>query len=101
MSNKTEVVEKIKQIGVLPVIRANTEREARQVIDAVKRGGITTIEVTMTVPNAVGLIKKLAKDYGDEVLIGAGTVLDAETAARSIAAGAKFIISPALNLDTI
>jgi len=55
----------------------------------------------MTVPNAVVLIKKLAKDYGDEVLIGAGTVLDAETAARSIAAGAKFIISPALNLDTI
>jgi 2-dehydro-3-deoxyphosphogluconate aldolase/(4S)-4-hydroxy-2-oxoglutarate aldolase len=99
--NKAEVIEKIKEIGVLPVIRANSEAEARQVVEAVKNGGITTIEVTMTVPNAVELIENLAKDYGDEILIGAGTVLDAETAAKCIKAGAKFIISPALNLETI
>jgi 2-dehydro-3-deoxyphosphogluconate aldolase/(4S)-4-hydroxy-2-oxoglutarate aldolase len=101
MSNKAEVIEKIKQIGVLPVIRANTPQEARRVIDAVKKGGITTIEVTMTVPDAVALIENLARDYGEEILIGAGTVLTAETAARCIEAGARFIISPALNLDTI
>lgn len=102
MSNsKVEVIEKIKQIGVLPVIRANTELEARQIIDAVKLGGITTIEVTMTVPNAISLIENLAKDYGDELLIGAGTVLTDEIAAQCIKAGAKFIISPALNLKTI
>ncbi len=102
MSNsKAEVIEKIKQIGVLPVIRANTEWEARQIIDAVKLGGITTIEVTMTVPNAISLIENLAKDYGDELLIGAGTVLTEEIAAQCIKAGAKFIISPALNLKTI
>ncbi len=102
MSNsKAEVIERIKQIGVLPVIRANTQQEARQVVDAVKLGGITTIEVTMTVPNAISLIENLAKDYGDELLIGAGTVLTEEIAAQCIKAGAKFIISPALNLKTI
>jgi 2-dehydro-3-deoxyphosphogluconate aldolase / (4S)-4-hydroxy-2-oxoglutarate aldolase len=100
-NNKIEVIEKIKQIGVLPVIRANSEREARQVIDAVQKGGITTVEVTMTVPNAVSLIETLAKDYGDALLIGAGTVLTKEIAAQCIEAGAKFIISPALNLGTI
>lgn len=99
--NKAEVIGKIKEIGVLPVIRADSEREARQVIEAVKAGGISTIEVTMTVPNAVSLIENLAADYGDEILIGAGTVLDAQTAADCINAGAKFIISPALNLETI
>ena len=99
--NKAEVIEKIKEIGVLPVIRAKSADEAKQVVEAVKRGGITTIEVTMTVPNAVELIKNLAGEYGDEILIGAGTILDAETAAQCIAAGAKFIISPALNLETI
>lgn len=99
--NKAEVIEKIKQIGVLPVIRANSDEEARQVVDAVQLGGITTIEITMTVPNAVDLIKNLANDFGGEILIGAGTVLDAETAAKCVEAGAKFIISPALNLKTI
>ena len=100
-NNKTEVIEKIKQIGVLPVIRANSEREARQVVDAIKNGGITTIEVTMTVPNAVSLIENLVKDYGDTLLVGAGTVLTKEIAAQCLAAGAKFIISPTLNLGTI
>lgn len=100
-NNKAEVIEQIKQIGVLPVIRANSETEARQVIDAVKKGGITTIEITMTVPNAIELIENLSNEYGEEILIGAGTVLDVETAEKCIEAGAKFIISPALNLDTI
>ena len=102
MSNsKIEVIEKIKQIGVLPVIRANSEQEARQIVDAIQAGGITTIEVTMTVPNAVSLIENLVKDYGDALLIGAGTVLTKEIAAQCIAAGAKFIISPTLNPGTI
>lgn len=98
---KNEVIGQILEIGVLPVIRANSADEARRVIEAVRAGGITTIEVTMTVPGAVNLIKDLSADYGSELLIGAGTVLDAETARACIDAGAKFIISPALNLDTI
>lgn len=98
--NKSEVIEKIKQIGVLPVIRAESMDEARQVVEAVRKGGITTIEITMTVPNAVDLIADLSKSF-DDILIGAGTVLDAETAQKCIEAGAKFIISPALNFETI
>jgi len=98
--SKAEIIEKIKEIGVLPVIRADSAIEAEQVIKAIGRGGITTIEITMTVPNAIDLIADLSKGDTD-VLIGAGTVLDAETAERCIEAGAKFIISPALNLETI
>lgn len=99
--SKTEIIEKIKEIGVLPVIRADSAEEARQVIEAVKAGGITTIEVTMTVPNAVELIADLIKSYSTEITIGAGTVLDVQTAQKCIAAGAKFIISPATNFDVI
>lgn len=98
--NKAEVIEKITQIGVLPVIRAESPDEARQVVEAVRKGGITTIEITMTVPNAVDLIADLAKSF-DDILIGAGTVLDVETAQKCVEAGAKFIISPALNFETI
>ena len=99
--SKTKIIEKIKEIGVLPVIRANSADEARQIVEAVRIGGITTVEVTMTVPNAVELISDLVKNYGEEILIGAGTVLDAETARQCVEAGAKFIISPALNFETI
>ncbi len=84
----------------MPVIRADSADEARQVIEAIRRGGITTIEITMTVPDAIDLIADLSKSDAD-VLIGAGTVLDVETARKCVEAGAKFIISPALNLETI
>jgi 2-dehydro-3-deoxyphosphogluconate aldolase/(4S)-4-hydroxy-2-oxoglutarate aldolase len=99
--NKSEVIQQIVEVGVLPVIRANSADEARQVIEAVRAGGVTTIEITMTVPGAVGLIEELSNSYGSEVLIGAGTVLDAQAARDCVNAGAKFIISPALNFETI
>lgn len=99
--NKDEIIQRITRGGVLPVIRAESPEEARGVIAAVRAGGIDVIEVTMTVPGAVELIRELSAEYGDEVLIGAGTVLDPDTAAACIDAGAKFIISPALNLETI
>lgn len=101
MSDKNEIIEKIKETGVLPVIRANSKVEARRVVDAVGEGGIKTIEVTMTVPNAVDLIAELTKDYGGELVVGAGTVLNAEAAAKCIDAGAQFIISPAADPETI
>lgn len=101
MRTKEEVIAEIERVGVLPVIRADSTDEARAVIEAVRLGGISIIEVTMTVPGAVELISELSASYGDDVLIGAGTVLDPETATKCIAAGAKFIISPALNIDTI
>jgi 2-dehydro-3-deoxyphosphogluconate aldolase/(4S)-4-hydroxy-2-oxoglutarate aldolase len=99
--SKNEIVERIVVGGVIPVIRAESADEARLCIDALIAGGITVVEVTMTVPGAVGLIAKLVKDVGDDILIGAGTVLDAETASECIAAGARFIVSPATNLDVI
>jgi 2-dehydro-3-deoxyphosphogluconate aldolase/(4S)-4-hydroxy-2-oxoglutarate aldolase len=82
------------------VIRASSKEEALAVIEAIAAGGITTIEITMTVPNAIDLIASLSSTR-DDLLIGAGSVLDPETARECIAAGAQFIVSPATNFDTI
>ena len=97
--NKDEVIARIRSSGVVPVIRASSKEEALAVIEAVVAGGITTIEVTMTVPNGVDLIDDLSGR--EELMIGAGSVLDPETARDCIDAGAKFVISPATNFDTI
>jgi 2-dehydro-3-deoxyphosphogluconate aldolase/(4S)-4-hydroxy-2-oxoglutarate aldolase len=98
--NKQEVAARICEGGVIPVIRASSHEEALAVIDAIAAGGITTIEVTMTVPNAVELIDMLANER-EHLLIGAGSVLDPETAHECISAGAEFIVSPTTNFDTI
>lgn len=97
--NKDEIISRITSSGVIPVIRASSKEEALAVIDAIAAGGITTIEVTMTVPGAIELMGTLSTR--DDLLIGAGSVLDPETARECIAAGAQFIVSPATNFDTI
>jgi 2-dehydro-3-deoxyphosphogluconate aldolase/(4S)-4-hydroxy-2-oxoglutarate aldolase len=100
--SKDNVISRIVECGVLPVIRADSPENARLAIEAVVAGGITTIEVTMTVPGAIKLIEELSRKYNEaEVLLGAGTVMDPETARDCINAGAQFVISPALNFDTI
>ncbi|HEX8566054.1 MAG TPA: bifunctional 2-keto-4-hydroxyglutarate aldolase/2-keto-3-deoxy-6-phosphogluconate aldolase [Pyrinomonadaceae bacterium] len=99
--DKREVIQKIVEIGLVPVIRASSEDEAMRVIDAILKGGISVLEITMTVPRAMKVMETLAERYGTDALIGAGTVLDAETARMCILSGAKFVISPALNLETI
>lgn len=99
--NKNEVVEKIKEIGVIPVIRADTHQKAQAAIEGLIEGGINILEITMTIPDAVGLIKKLASEYKNTAVIGAGTVLDEETAKRCVAAGAGFVVSPILDLPTV
>jgi len=86
---------------VIPVVRATTADEARRAIDAIREGGISVLEITMTVPGAVKVIEEVAKRYGKDALVGAGTVLDPETATACIESGAKFVVSPALNLETI
>jgi 2-dehydro-3-deoxyphosphogluconate aldolase/(4S)-4-hydroxy-2-oxoglutarate aldolase len=98
--NKDEVIERIRECGVLPVIRASSKEEARSVVERVTAGGVTTIEVTMTVPGAVELIAELGREHTD-LLVGGGSVLDPETARECISAGAKFIVSPTTNFDTI
>lgn len=98
---KAEVIRKITEIGVVPVVRANSADEAMQAIDAIKAGGVPILEITMTVPGAVKVIEQVADKFGNEVVLGAGTVLDPETARACILAGATFVVSPALNLKTI
>lgn len=99
--SRAEVLRRIAEVGLVPVVRAQSADEAMRAIDAIREGGVPILEITMTVPGAIGLIEAVAKRYGSEVLIGAGTVLDAETARACILSGAQFIVSPSLNLDTI
>jgi len=99
--NKTDVLQRIRETGLIPVVRAESAEQAMRAVEAIKAGGVDVLEVTMTVPGAIGVIEQLAKTYGAEALIGAGTVLDPETARACIEAGAQFIVSPALNEETI
>ncbi|QCX33667.1 bifunctional 4-hydroxy-2-oxoglutarate aldolase/2-dehydro-3-deoxy-phosphogluconate aldolase [Caloramator sp. E03] len=99
---RIETIKKIVDSGVVAVIRAESKEQGIKIVDAVKKGGINILEVTMTVPGAVDIIKELSQVYkDDDVVIGAGTVLDPETARACILAGAKYIVSPSLNPDTI
>jgi 2-dehydro-3-deoxyphosphogluconate aldolase/(4S)-4-hydroxy-2-oxoglutarate aldolase len=98
---KAEVMQRLRDTGIIPVVRAESAEQAMRAVDAVKAGGVDIVEVTMTVPGAVRLIEQLANCYGHEVLIGAGTVLDPQSARDCIQAGAQFIVSPALNEATI
>jgi len=92
---------RIAQLGLVPVVRAQSADEAITAINAIREGGVDVLEITMTVPGALGLIQAVAERYGSELLLGAGTVLDPETARACILAGAQFIVSPSVNLDTI
>jgi 2-dehydro-3-deoxyphosphogluconate aldolase/(4S)-4-hydroxy-2-oxoglutarate aldolase len=99
--DKKAIHDRILEIGIVPVVRANSPREAMVAVEAVSEGGIPIVEVTMTVPRAVEVIRELAKDNASELLIGAGTVLDVETARRCHDAGAQFLVSPGLDLETV
>lgn len=101
MNDKRNKLEIMLEGGVIPVIRAKSADEALKVVEAIRKGGINTIEVTMTVPGAIGVMERLARESGDEILLGAGTVLDPETARASILAGAEFIVGPCLNLELV
>ena len=98
---KTDVLRRIKDVGLLPVLRAASADSALALAWAIEAGGISAIEVTMTVPGAIQVIEILVREAGDRILIGAGTVLDPETARACMLAGAEFIVSPSLNLKTI
>jgi 2-dehydro-3-deoxyphosphogluconate aldolase / (4S)-4-hydroxy-2-oxoglutarate aldolase len=95
------IAARIIEIGILPVVRAASGAEAIAVGDALCEGGIGALEITMTVPGAVGVISEAVARYGDRLLIGAGTVLDDEQARACIDAGARFIVSPIVDMATI
>lgn len=98
---KFETLNGILESGVVAVIRAESKEQGRLIIEAVKKGGVKALEITMTVPGAVNIIDELTEAYKDEdVIIGAGTVLDPETARACILAGAKYIVSPYFDENT-
>lgn len=97
---KTQVLENIKREKLVPVIRTNSTNEARTAVEILSKCGIKVFEITMTVPNATDLIAELNESNTD-VLIGAGTVLDKQTAEKCIEASAKFIVSPAYDAETV
>jgi 2-dehydro-3-deoxyphosphogluconate aldolase/(4S)-4-hydroxy-2-oxoglutarate aldolase len=99
--DKQTVRDRIIEIGIVPVVRASSPREARIAADAVCEGGIPIVEITMTVPGAVDVIRELTDGGGSDILVGAGTVLNVEAARRCLDAGAQFLVSPGLNLQVV
>jgi len=91
---KLQQMERIEACGIIAIIRANSANELIEAASAIHAGGVDVIEVTMTTPNALQVISDVAAAYGDAVLVGAGSVLDAETARAVMLAGAEFIVSP-------
>jgi 2-dehydro-3-deoxyphosphogluconate aldolase/(4S)-4-hydroxy-2-oxoglutarate aldolase len=99
MSETTEQI--IESVGLIPVLRAKGVAQGRAVVDAMVAGGVTVVEVTMTVPGAIDLLKELRKEYGANLLLGSGTVTTADQAQATIDAGAEFVVSPSLHPDVI
>ena len=98
---KTDVIRRIRDTGIIPVVRATSADEAMRAVDAIREGGISILEITMTVPGAIDVIAKVTERFGNDALVGAGTVLDPATAKACVDSGAQFVVSPALNLETI
>lgn len=98
---KEQTLSFIQGVGIVPVVRASSAEAAIAAVQAIYNGGIRAAEITMTVPNAIRALEKTADAFGDRIVLGAGTVLDAETARSCMLAGAEFIVSPSLKLETI
>ena len=99
--DKVEQMQRIEACGIVAIIRANSANELIDAAAAIHAGGVSVIEVTMTTPDALQVISDVSSAYGDSVLVGAGSVLDAETARAVMLAGAEFIVSPVTKADVI
>ena len=99
--SRSQALSVIREVGIIPVIRAASADAAVAVVEALVQAGLTVAEITMTVPNAIDAIASVEKRFGGEVLVGAGTVTDAETVRRAVDAGAEFIVSPCLVPEVI
>jgi 2-dehydro-3-deoxyphosphogluconate aldolase/(4S)-4-hydroxy-2-oxoglutarate aldolase len=98
---KNDTLRKVLSLGVIPVVRASSSEAALRAVDALREGGIDVIELTMTVPGALELIESLVHRFGSTVAVGAGTVLDAETARACVLSGAAFLVSPSVDRGMI
>jgi 2-dehydro-3-deoxyphosphogluconate aldolase / (4S)-4-hydroxy-2-oxoglutarate aldolase len=99
--NKTQKLNLIRETGVIAIMRAKSSDQLMAAADAIKAGGVAVIEVTMTTPGALDVIREAVARYGNTVLFGAGSVLDAETARAAILAGAGFVVAPTLNIPMV
>lgn len=98
---QSETKQWIERLGIVPVLRARSAKEGHALVDALMAGGITVMEVTMTVPGAVGLLRELKKEHGDKLLLGSGTVTDAAQAEETIDSGAEFVVSPSFHPEVV
>ena len=99
--SREKAVALIREIGLIPIVRVPSPEEGFQAVEAIIAGGIGIAEITMTIPNVIHVVERLADRYGDKVLLGAGTVLDTETCRAALLAGAQFIVTPALDTRVI
>ena len=91
----------LERVGLIPVLRARNASQAHALVEAMMAGGVTVVEVTMTVPGAIDVLKGLKKEYGDKLLLGSGTVITADQAAATIDAGAEFVVSPSFHPEVV
>jgi len=91
----------IREVGLVPIVRAPSPEDAFRAAEAIISGGIGIAEITMTVPNAIRVMERVAERYGDKVLLGAGTILDPESCRAALLAGAEFIVTPSLDVRVI
>jgi 2-dehydro-3-deoxyphosphogluconate aldolase/(4S)-4-hydroxy-2-oxoglutarate aldolase len=101
MLTKDEVMKRVHEIGVIGIFRVDSPEACFKAMDALRAGGLHALEVTTTTPNAIEVVREARRKYGDETLIGIGTVLDAETAEKGIEAGAQFIVSPSVHKEVL
>src|ERR1051326_4598676 len=99
--NRAEQVRRMIEVGIVAVVRSPDRDKLVEVAKALADGGVTVLEITFSVPDALEVIRQVRRELGETVLLGAGTVLDAETARAAILAGDEFIVAPTLNLDVI
>lgn len=98
-SNETKAW--MERLGIVPVLRARSVKEGQALVEALMAGGITVMEVTMTVPGAIGLLRELKKEHGEKLLLGSGTVTDVAQVQETIAAGAEFVVSPSFHPEVV
>lgn len=101
MASRDQQLQRVLKSGIVAILRASSADQLAGVARALYSGGIDVIEVTFTTPNAAGVISEVRRDLGDKVLLGAGTILDTETARAAILAGAEFLVSPTVNVEVI